>query len=626
MFESRLATHEPMGSRNASTVTFVMSENNDPPLLSPSMVLVGLLTLEWSIVTVLWVPVRVFAAPAVKPLYRISYMLIVASGVCYLASSAMTFAMTILLDPGWSSQFVIMSNCANGAYNLGSSALLYVLFSMLHQGVRFSLHHRNPPGLIWNRSLILSAVLLLFLLGSIPFIISLYANLSGHQGATLRDSASIMYIIYLCFRVFVQIYLLVLSWVARKGGMNTPFGLPTFYAPMLLVTSVIMAFAGAFLAEGPISITNIQRLDTTFRVFQGIPEFIALYALVGHSPVFRRAEVVEACCTASDVHSPPHFQTPLPRTFFDGAGLSCGYFTFLMLGYLASSFKLLERGSSWGGHNVSTLTYIISENNDPPILSSDGFAVGLAAVEWGVVWLIALHRSGLLSASGLCFAAYYVIEFALALLPEPGTDRSYVVMSNCGNQAYNVGLCLMLYIIFSSVLQQVRDSPTYTSPQRWCWEPFVVYSSVLSLFLLGSIPFVLSMYGTYHGDMSLADAVAITYIFFLLGRVVVQYYLLCLSSSVDTPQTPFSYSLVALPLFITSIIMAIIGAVLAKGSQSTRVSRRLDIAYRIFQALPEFFIYLSMLSLPRPGARRSSRAPAVDLAMNYVEAAAAQTK
>ncbi|KDQ61202.1 hypothetical protein JAAARDRAFT_32200 [Jaapia argillacea MUCL 33604] len=107
------------------------------------------------------------------------------------------------------------------------------------------------------------------------------------------------------------------------------------------------------------------------------------------------------------------------------------------MGSFTPSLRLLERALH-GGNNVSILTYIISENNDPPTLSYDNdhqtlpllgaiMAPSFCAAFW--------YQPILLTLSGVSLAAYYIIEYILVQISEIAESDYHP-----GCQSFDVGI------------------------------------------------------------------------------------------------------------------------------------------------------------------------------------------
>ncbi|KDQ61201.1 hypothetical protein JAAARDRAFT_574964 [Jaapia argillacea MUCL 33604] len=291
----------------------------------------------------------------------------------------------------------------------------------------------------------------------------------------------------------------------------------------------------------------------------------------------------------------------------------------------APSLGLLERALP-GGNNVSTLTYIISENNHPPVLSFDKnhqFLPLLGAFMAPSFLAGFWYQPIPLTLSGISLGAYYTITFILAQTSEIAKSRSDIVPSNCANETHNFGLCLLLYSILAKVRSSSSKMPVV---RRWYLQPFAMVFSILLLFLLGTAPFILSMYGAYRSDPSLTDTVAITFMTFLLLRVVVQFYLMCYTWNSEIRDRPVAYRMITALLVSTQIIMAVTGGLLAAGTQPPAVSLRLDMVYRAFQLFPEFYVSVAMswFSVSPGPSDRIGRAPSVDVALDHVEGVQAE--
>ncbi|KDQ64263.1 hypothetical protein JAAARDRAFT_220894 [Jaapia argillacea MUCL 33604] len=221
----------------------------------------------------------------IKPDYRSISVVLTLSGITYPASYAMELVLKISVShpyphPVGYRNLAVLSNCGNEVHNFASCTLILAILLAVHQEVRTALRPRDLNGWMWNRFFMNSTVLLLFILESIPFVISVYGTLRSTRLASLEDGTQITFLISKIFNVLVLAYLWSLTRIAEKWRIHSPPFALRFVPPMMLTTSVITAVVGGFLAEGTVSVKVAGRLDLTYRVFQGLGEFVAFVCSV----------------------------------------------------------------------------------------------------------------------------------------------------------------------------------------------------------------------------------------------------------------------------------------------------------------------------------------------------------
>ncbi|KDQ64262.1 hypothetical protein JAAARDRAFT_52236 [Jaapia argillacea MUCL 33604] len=268
-----------------SGVTYVVA-NDDGPLLLHASAATAFISLQLAAMLVFaaYSVVRNYSAnkAAVKLLHRASHITLGISGfwyiVYYLGEAICKFSYPTSPQPNDIRHYAAIADACNMVYNIASCTLIYACFVMISQEARLNLFLRDPPGLLWKRRSMTSGVATLFLLGSLPFFISLGGSLThtGHTH-TLQTAATYTFMISVAFRIIVQAWLLYLAWSARLMGVTIPRQWPFYIAPLLFASSVITAVFAGILVQNTIAQETATRYELAWHITQGVAEFISFY-------------------------------------------------------------------------------------------------------------------------------------------------------------------------------------------------------------------------------------------------------------------------------------------------------------------------------------------------------------